>query len=201
MVIRIALQCNEADAYLIMDEDNPAPRLLSRPGEGIYNDAAGTIEGNSPFQVVWLPDEVRDDYLAKVRERADQSARSISGTIRLRRQRAGRRAGERAAARGCSNEPAVSRRAPAASGSARPIPSRARPKPCSSGRAATICSSSASAKKPRSAIVAVALISLAAQYPRGASRFVVFDSTPPGTSAARIPGARHQRAFRTRSFR
>src|SRR5204862_121347 len=32
MVIRIALQCNEADAYLIMDQDNPAPRLLSRPG-------------------------------------------------------------------------------------------------------------------------------------------------------------------------
>src|SRR5205814_2134604 len=31
MVIRIALQCNEADAYLIMDQDNPAPRLLSRP--------------------------------------------------------------------------------------------------------------------------------------------------------------------------
>ncbi len=29
MVIRIALQCNEADAYLIMDQDNPAPRLLS----------------------------------------------------------------------------------------------------------------------------------------------------------------------------
>ena len=30
MVIRIALQCNEADAYLIMDQDNPAPRLLDR---------------------------------------------------------------------------------------------------------------------------------------------------------------------------
>ena len=73
MVIRIALQCNEADAYLIMDQDNPAPRLLSRPGEGIYNDAAGAIEGNSPFQAVWLPDEVRDGYLAKIRERADKN--------------------------------------------------------------------------------------------------------------------------------
>ena len=48
-----------------MDQDNPAPRLLSRPGEGIYNDAAGSIEGNSPFQTVWLPEEVRDGYLAK----------------------------------------------------------------------------------------------------------------------------------------
>ena len=66
MVVRIALQCNEADAYLIMDEDNPAPRLLSRPGEAIYNDAAGTLEGNSPFQIVWLSDRERDEYLAKV---------------------------------------------------------------------------------------------------------------------------------------
>jgi hypothetical protein len=56
MVIRVALQCNEADAYLIMDDNNSAPRLLSRPGEGIYNDAAGAVEGNSPFQVVWLAD-------------------------------------------------------------------------------------------------------------------------------------------------
>jgi S-DNA-T family DNA segregation ATPase FtsK/SpoIIIE len=73
MVIRIALQCNEADAYLIMDQDNPAPRLLSRPGEGIYNDTAGSIEGNSPFQTVWLPDQERDGYLAKIRTRADKN--------------------------------------------------------------------------------------------------------------------------------
>jgi len=71
MVIRIALQCNEADAYLIMDQDNPAPRLLSRPGEGIYNDASGALEGNSPFQAVWLAEDVRDQYLATVRQRAD----------------------------------------------------------------------------------------------------------------------------------
>src|SRR3989440_3067879 len=79
MVIRIALQCNEADAYLIMDQDNPAPRLLSRPGEGIYNDAAGSIEGNSPFQAVWLPDDVRDTYLAKIRDRADQNSSKYPG--------------------------------------------------------------------------------------------------------------------------
>lgn len=66
MVIRVALQCNEADAYLIMDDNNSAPRLLSRPGEGIYNDAAGASEGNSPFQVVWLGDDERDEWLDKV---------------------------------------------------------------------------------------------------------------------------------------
>src|SRR5205823_4467913 len=79
MVIRIALQCNEADAYLIMDQDNPAPRLLSRPGEGIYNDSAGSIEGNSPFQAVWLPEPVRDEYLGKVRERADHDGQQYPG--------------------------------------------------------------------------------------------------------------------------
>ncbi|NNE91979.1 MAG: ATP-binding protein [Verrucomicrobiales bacterium] len=67
MVIRIALQCNEADAYLIMDDSNPAPRMLTRPGEGIYNDQAGAVEGNSPFQVVWLGDEERDEWLARTR--------------------------------------------------------------------------------------------------------------------------------------
>jgi DNA segregation ATPase FtsK/SpoIIIE, S-DNA-T family len=79
MVIRIALQCNEADAYLIMDQDNPAPRLLSRPGEGIYNDSAGAIEGNSPFQAVWLSEDVRDDYLAKIRSRAEHNGAHYPG--------------------------------------------------------------------------------------------------------------------------
>lgn len=81
MVIRIALQCNEADAFLIMDDNNPAPRLLSRPGEGIYNDNAGSLEGNSPFQAVWLPDDVRDAYLARVSERVARSPAAYSGPI------------------------------------------------------------------------------------------------------------------------
>src|SRR5947207_9495769 len=81
MVIRIALQCNEADAYLIMDDNNPAPRLPPQPGEGIYNDTAGTMEGNSPFQAVWLPDDVRDTYLSTVRAQADRQERAYPGPI------------------------------------------------------------------------------------------------------------------------
>lgn len=72
MVIRVALQCNEADAQLIMDDDNPAPRLLTRPGEGIYNDMAGAKEGNSPFQTVWLSEEERDVYLEQIAQRAGE---------------------------------------------------------------------------------------------------------------------------------
>ena len=60
MVVRIAFQCNETDAHLIMDDDNPAPRLLTRPGEGIYNDQAGAFAANSPFQIAWLPEDERD---------------------------------------------------------------------------------------------------------------------------------------------
>ncbi|HMO65796.1 MAG TPA: FtsK/SpoIIIE domain-containing protein, partial [Verrucomicrobiota bacterium] len=71
MAVRIALQCNEADAALIFDENNLAPRLLSRPGEGLYNDQSGAAEGNSPFQVVWLGEEERDARLAEVRALAE----------------------------------------------------------------------------------------------------------------------------------
>ncbi|MFG0293649.1 MAG: FtsK/SpoIIIE domain-containing protein [Phycisphaerales bacterium JB050] len=74
MAIRIALQCNEADSYLILNEENSAARLLSRPGEAIYNDQAGMVEGNSPFQIVWLPDAQRDDAIAEICERTENSS-------------------------------------------------------------------------------------------------------------------------------
>ncbi|MSR43756.1 MAG: cell division protein FtsK [Phycisphaerales bacterium] len=73
MAVRIALQCTEADSQLILSDDNVAARLLSRPGEAIYNDAGGLVEGNNPFQVVWLSDEERDRMLAKIRTRAAAS--------------------------------------------------------------------------------------------------------------------------------
>ena len=63
MAVRVALQCSEQDSYIILNEDNAAARLLSRPGEAIYNDAAGNIEGNSPFQVVWLNDKEREIFI------------------------------------------------------------------------------------------------------------------------------------------
>ena len=68
MAVRIALQCSEADGHLILSDDNSAARLLSRPGEAIYNDANGLVEGNNPFQVVWLPDDRREDYLLRIQD-------------------------------------------------------------------------------------------------------------------------------------
>jgi len=73
MAVRIALQCSEADSQLILDDDNVAARLLSRPGEAIYNDVGGAVAGNSPFQTAWLPDSTRDVYLGQITARRTES--------------------------------------------------------------------------------------------------------------------------------
>jgi hypothetical protein len=70
MAVRVALQCSDADAQLILSKDNSAARLLSRPGEAIYNDQNGLVEGNDPFQVVWLSEERREELLRDLGERA-----------------------------------------------------------------------------------------------------------------------------------
>ncbi|MCE9567497.1 MAG: protein kinase [Planctomycetes bacterium] len=70
MAVRVALQCSDADAQLILSKDNSAARLLSRPGEAIYNDQNGLVEGNDPFQVVWLSEEKREQLLTELRDRA-----------------------------------------------------------------------------------------------------------------------------------
>ncbi|MGH7213575.1 MAG: FtsK/SpoIIIE domain-containing protein, partial [Tepidisphaeraceae bacterium] len=81
MAVRIALQTSEADSHLILGDNNAAARLLSRPGEAIYNDAGGLVEANSPFQIAWLPDERRDVYLSRVSAlaRGDGNGRTRHG--------------------------------------------------------------------------------------------------------------------------
>jgi hypothetical protein len=79
MAVRIALQCSEADAQLILNKDNSTARLLSRPGEAIYNDANGALEGNEVFQVVWLPEEEREQIVDQVRQRAARELPEIAG--------------------------------------------------------------------------------------------------------------------------
>jgi hypothetical protein len=67
IAVRVALQCSEADSQMILGDNNSAARLLSRPGEAVYNDAGGLVEANSPFQIAFLPDEQRDQYLEHIR--------------------------------------------------------------------------------------------------------------------------------------
>jgi hypothetical protein len=81
MAVRIALQTTEADSQLILGDNNSAARLLTRPGEAIYNDAGGLVEGNSPFQVSWLPDDERDVYLEKVTARMEAAGQNPQAKI------------------------------------------------------------------------------------------------------------------------
>jgi S-DNA-T family DNA segregation ATPase FtsK/SpoIIIE len=69
MAVRIAMQCSESDAALILSDDNTAARLISRPGEAIYNDAGGLVEGNQPFQVAWLSSTRHREMLSAIAAR------------------------------------------------------------------------------------------------------------------------------------
>ncbi|MCH2202682.1 MAG: hypothetical protein MK102_11980 [Fuerstiella sp.] len=78
VAVRIALQCSESDAHLILSDDNAAARLLTRPGEAIYNDANGLKEGNHPFQIAWLEEEFREEMMRQLNGRSDVSATEAS---------------------------------------------------------------------------------------------------------------------------
>jgi hypothetical protein len=179
MAVRIALQCNEADAHLIMDEDNAAPRLLTRPGEAIYNDASGALEGNSPFQVVWLPDEERDKRLDQVRQLAARASASYPGPIVFE-----------------GNAPADITENPllqsllaekSVQPSAAPRIWLGAPNSIKGPTEAVFRRQSGShllivgqREESALAILVISLVCLAAQHPRGTARFILFDSTPPG---------------------
>jgi DNA segregation ATPase FtsK/SpoIIIE, S-DNA-T family len=78
MAVRIALQCSETDGHLILSKENAAARLLSRPGEAIYNDANGRVEGNHLIQTVWLADAEHDQALADVSALAQQRNHTLA---------------------------------------------------------------------------------------------------------------------------
>ena len=77
MQIRIALPCSAADSRLILADDNDSARLLSRPGEAIYNAASGLEEGNQFFQVALFDDEVWDKLLGELEHLAPVDRRPI----------------------------------------------------------------------------------------------------------------------------
>jgi hypothetical protein len=184
MVVRIALQCNEADAYLIMNEDNAAPRLLSRPGEAIYNDDAGMLQGNSPFQVVWLPDQERDQWLGK--------AHALAGTA----------ASGRAPVIFEGNAPADVRenpllRAALAASPAKPLTTArvwlGAPNSIKGPTEAVFHRASGShlliigqRDEAALAMLGVSLVSLAAQQPQNGARFYLFDCSAPDSAEAKF---------------
>lgn len=81
MGIRIALQSSDADARQVLADDNPAARLLSRPGEAIFNSASGLVEGNNFFQVALFTDEDRQKQLEAVTRLAQSHNSKLIPTI------------------------------------------------------------------------------------------------------------------------
>ncbi len=73
--IRIALQCSDADSRLILGDDNPGARFLSRPGEAIYNADNGSIQANKLFQVAIFTEEDKEMYLTKIRKQREDIPR------------------------------------------------------------------------------------------------------------------------------
>ena len=182
MVIRIALQCNEADAYLIMDENNPAPRLLSRPGEGIYNDMAGMIEANSPFQTVWLGDGERDVRLERVRALADEKLNgNYPGPI-VFEGNAPADVRENLPLRSLLDAPPVQPPSLARVWLGAPNSIKGPTEAVFQKRSGNNLLVVGQRDEPVLAIVSVALVSLAAQFPRGTVRFVLFESMAPGSA-------------------
>lgn len=185
MVVRVALQCNETDAYLVMDEDNPAPRLLSRPGEAIYNDAAGRLEGNSPFQVVWLDDATRDQALRRVRRQADQAGLTDSAPV-VFEGNAPAEAGEnprlRAAVTNPSPAPTTTARAWLGAPNAIKGPTEA-VFARQTGHHLLIVGQR---DEEVLAMLGLTVVSLAAQLSRGGARFVVLSRTPAESAERRF---------------
>jgi hypothetical protein len=179
MVIRIALMCNEADAYLIMDQDNPAPRLLTRPGEGIYNDAAGSIEGNSPFQTVWLPEEVRDRSLEKVRAHADQQQKNYPGPF-VFEGNAPADVKENLLLESRLHARSITPAAPARIWLGAPNSIKGPTEAVFQRQSGSNLLVVGQSEERSVTLAAIALVSLAAQYPKNTARFILLDSTPPG---------------------
>jgi DNA segregation ATPase FtsK/SpoIIIE, S-DNA-T family len=177
MVIRIALQCNEADAYLIMDQDNPAPRLLSRPGEGIYNDAAGAIEGNAPFQAVWLSDKTRDDYLAKIRACAD--VKNYPGPI-VFEGNAPADVRENLLLQSVLEKPSSEIPTPPRVWLGAPNSIKGPTEVVFQRQSGSNLLIVGQSEERTATILSVSLVALAAQFPKNTAKFFVLDGTPPG---------------------
>ncbi|MHB1308224.1 MAG: FtsK/SpoIIIE domain-containing protein, partial [Limisphaerales bacterium] len=182
MSVRIALQCNEADAMLIMEENNTGARLLSRPGEAIYNDASGALEGNSPFQVVWLSDEERDAWLSRIRRRADASGAALPGPMIFEGNAPAHLSDNVALTdclrKGASSGVTIPRIWLGAPNSIKG-PTEAR-FPRQTGSNLLLVGQNEDSVL---AMLTASLLALAAQHPRGSARFLVLDASPAGSAA------------------
>ena len=179
MAVRIALQCSETDSYIILSEDNAAARLLARPGEAIYNDANGMVEGNNPFQIAWLPDKVRDQALGQVRERVEVERYEPPEPQIVFEGNVPARIEENHELVRALREPTRIMPASARAWLGDPVAIKEATAAVFRRHTGSNCMLVGQQDDPALALMASSLISLAAQHPRRAARFVVLDGTVP----------------------
>jgi energy-coupling factor transporter ATP-binding protein EcfA2 len=68
MAVRIAIRGSEESAKSVLGDGNPGVKQLQDrgPGAALYNNHNGREESNTYFQVAYLEDDLRNDYLAKL---------------------------------------------------------------------------------------------------------------------------------------
>lgn len=81
MAVRIALQCDAADAQLIFTDDNPAASRLNRPGQAVYNDQGGRVEGNQSMQIGWLTKKEMLSWLGDLPSRGYRNSDPTSNLL------------------------------------------------------------------------------------------------------------------------
>jgi hypothetical protein len=178
MAVRIALQCSEADSQLILDDDNVAARYLSRPGEAIYNDASGRIEGNSPFQVAWLSDAVRDQALESLTRRTADQALTVDPLIVFEGNQPARIEDNRELAQALAKAGSLERAKSPSLWLGSPVTIKAPVSMTFKRQSGANCLIVGQRDDMVTQMLGIGLISLAAQLPRQDTRFVILDSTP-----------------------
>src|SRR6185503_8005333 len=135
---------------------------------------AGAKEGNSPFQAVWLPDEVRDTYLKKIRAHLQRSPAKYPGPIVFEGD-APADVRENPLLRALLEAESITPKTSARIWLGAPNSIKGPTEAVFHRQSGNNLLIVGQRDEAALAILSIGLVSLAAQHPRGAARFIVFD--------------------------
>jgi len=81
LAIRMVLQCSEDDSMKALSTNNVDAKLLTRPGEGIYNAKNGQISGNERFQTYFMEDDEDEIILGAISKYAKEKKLDIKTRV------------------------------------------------------------------------------------------------------------------------
>jgi preprotein translocase subunit Sss1 len=81
LAVRIVLQCSEDDSMKALSTNNVDAKLLTRPGEGIYNAKNGQTSGNERFQTYFMEDDEDEKILSAISKYAEDKKLSANTRI------------------------------------------------------------------------------------------------------------------------